>query len=110
MGVRRPRHRMLVVWLAVLVAVPLACLAAVWFLPSWWQDHGTPVPWHPAYGYYVEFGTTPTLAGIVGWRATHSAWTTGALATASFIAYLAWFAVALGISTWVTGVPLAPHD
>jgi hypothetical protein len=105
---RVARHRALAVWLAVLVPVPLACLGAQLFLVRQWADGGPPFPWHPVYGWYLAFGTTPTLAAIVGWLATRSARRTIALAAAGSVAFFVWLIVYLEINQWVTGVPIFP--
>jgi hypothetical protein len=101
-------HRAQVIWLAVLVPVPLASLGAQLFLVQEWADSGPPFPWHPIYGWYLAFGTTPTLAAIVGWLATRSSRRTIALAAAAFVAFFVWLVVYLEIHQWVTGVPIFP--
>lgn len=90
--------------------VPLVCLGAQLFLARQWAHGGPPFPWHPIYGWYLAFGTTPTLAAIVGWLATRSSRRTVALATAAFVAFFVWLIVYLEINQWVTGVPIFPPD
>jgi hypothetical protein len=109
-GLRWARHRTRIVWLAVLVPVPLACLGGALFLAQLWSRNGPPIPWHPIFGWYLEFGTAPTVAAVVGWLATRSARRTIALAAAGFVAFFVWLIVYLLIDQWVTGVPIFPSD
>ena len=90
--------------------MPLVSLAAQVFLVRQWAHSGPPFPWHPIYGWYLAFGTTPPLAATVGWPATRSSRRTVALATAASAAFFVWLIVYLEINQWVTGVPIFPPD
>jgi hypothetical protein len=106
---RHVRYRPLVAWVAVLVAVPLACLGGALFMV--WQIHGAPAAtWYRLLALYLEFGAGATIGAIIGWRTSHSPRRTLAFAAAGFVCFFVWLVVYLEVYTWVTGIPITGND
>jgi hypothetical protein len=60
------RHRSALVWLAVLLVFPTACICLLWYTASRLDRDPPAGAWLLWYlGVFVEFAATPMLAGAV---------------------------------------------
>src|SRR5437763_6055869 len=97
---RCQRYRPALAWLVALLPVPLICLGGALFLV--WQIHGAPAAsWYRLLLYYVSLGASPTLAAIIGWRASRSPIRTIAFSAAGFVSFFVWLVVYLEVHSWV---------